>query len=355
MKQFTVNKLDLSLEVEKLNNTIKRQNEESKEEQYVMRLEDLCFSLRCAVVDLNLKFPDLTTFERYLSRLSNTYDLIYVFGLIHQSWIYIYPSCLFDRPIKNTLDIASALDQALCKYSKGGNHDYDFVKEEMERHNFTILDTLREIENPEQITRRQGAYREYMKGLYNIAKAVCEKKHIRLNEDFTLQEALTIKLTPNQIRAVFDVVVKNGKMSSDEDTRNTFMSMFDSTINVPERKILWLDVAKSHTPNYSTLYVLFKTMGVEMTNFNKAVICKFFKVKDIDGKEIAILPEKLKSRKKKSNKNEKQQCENETVEERLDEGQTNVDNTSDKLSKGFEEQIKEAINKYAIQDTQRKA
>lgn len=249
--------------------------------------------------------------------------------------------------MKSRLDIEAALDQALCKYSREGIHGYDFVKEEMEKHNFTILDTIREIQKPEVINKRKSAYREYMKGLYKITDAVCEKKHIKLNEDFTLQEALTIKLTPEQIRAVFDVVVKNGKMSSDEDTRSTFMSIFDSTINVTEGKILWLDVAKSHTPNYSTLYVLFKTMGVEMTNFNKAVICKFFKVKDIDGKEIAIHPEKLKSRKKKNSK--------ESVEQNT-QGQTNGDNaSSDKLPKGFEEQIKEAINKHAPQETEEKA
>lgn len=357
MKQFSVNKSDFASELEKLNNAVKKQNEDSKEEQYVMRLEDLCFSLRCAIVDLSLKFPDLTTFERYLSRLSNTYDLIYIVGLLHRCWVYIYPFCLFDRPMKSRLDIEAALDQALCKYSREGIHGYDFVKEEMEKHNFTILDTIREIQKPEVINKRKSAYREYMKGLYNITNAVCEKKHIRLNEDFTLQEALTTKLTPEQIRAVFDVIVKNGKMSSNEDTRSTFMSIFDSTINVTEGKILWLDVAKSHTPNYSTLYVLFKTMGVEMTNFNKAVICKFFKVKDIDGKEIPIHPEKLKSRKKKSSKEYgEQQTENGESAEQNTQGQTNGDNTSsDKLPKGFEEQIKEAINKHAPQETEEKA
>lgn len=40
MKQFSVNKSDFASELEKLNNAVKKQNEESKEEQYVMRLED---------------------------------------------------------------------------------------------------------------------------------------------------------------------------------------------------------------------------------------------------------------------------------------------------------------------------
>lgn len=267
---------------------------ELNREHIVSKLEDLCTMLKSAVTDFNLKVPPLVSFERYLHKIDpeNIKDVFYVMDMIHQCWLYLNPSFLFDRPMKSHMDVKEMIGKALNKYN-GPNPDpnYDFINQEVDRQNITVLTLLAAKAYNKLDARYKNAYGKYMDGLYAICKSVCLGFDIKLDEDFTINYVLTSNLTRSQIESVYNAVANDGKMNNDQDTKTTFLSIFDSTISAVEHQILWLDVAKSRKPNYASLYVMFKTMGLKMTAFERTVICKVFTTP-----QGPIDPDQLKSR-----------------------------------------------------------
>ena len=312
---------------DQFNNAIKKLTDTYQQALYVSRLEDLCFNLKNAIIDLNLKFPCLVSFERYLLKLTDTNDILYIMELLHQCWVYVHPNYLFDRPIKASFNTGKCLDYVWKNSKAKGNHSFSFINNEVNRNNFTALELLYVKAYSNVQPKLEQVFRKYFEGLWEISNGVCESKQIKLAEDFTVQMALVTNLTPVQIDAVFNVLAASGKINSGNDNRIIFKAMFDTTANVAEGKILWLDRAKSKTPNYASLYLLFKTMGVKMEKHEKAIICRFFKVVDENGEETGIDPLKLKSRTR--NDNGSRQSENRrTLSKQLVE---------------FEKQLKDAI------------
>lgn len=268
--------------------------EEIEKERIISKIEDFCTRLKDAVVDFNLKLPPLVSFERYLHRITDIEDVFYAMEQIHECWLHLHPSLLFDRPLKANMSADEFLDQVLSH----PDPKYDVMKKEVDRNNISEL-TISAVKAYEQMDYRyKNAYRRYMDGLFSICKSVCDKFDIKIAENFTTTYALTSSLTKSQIDNVFKAVANDGKMNDDEDTAAAFRSLFSKTISAVEKKILWLDVAKSKTPTYASLYLMFKTMGVEMNEFHKNIICKVFTTP-----QGSIKPDQLKSR--DSNNSEK--------------------------------------------------
>ena len=262
--------------------------------QIIYRLEDLCTMLKSAILDFNLKLPPLVSFERYLRKLTNIDDVFYVMEMLHQCWVYVHPLYLFDRPTKDLMSQSEMLNWAFNRYrGKNPDRNYDFINQEVNRGNINELTLLFNKAYNHLESRQQAAYGSYMKGLEEISRSVCRSFDMELGSGFTICYVLTSKLelTRTQIDNVFAAVAKIGKMNNNEETAAAFRSLFSQTISAVEQKIQWLDVAKSHKPNYASLYVLFKTMGVEMNRFHRTIICRVF-----TSPQGAIDPDQLKSR-----------------------------------------------------------
>lgn len=256
----------------------------------VYKLEDLCINLNKALADLSLALPPLVSFERYLHKLTNADDVSYVIDLIHLCWLYVNPSSFFDRQINPELSYDKKTDKIFSKN----------IKQDMDCHNTGNPLYLRIYKNynSKKGRQRHGYYENYMDDLYVICNTVCKKFDIKLNEYFIISKVrfLNSKLSHTQVESVFKVVAQAGKMNDNDDNKFAFNSLFFESIFEGKKQIDWLDTTISKNPNYASLYVMFKAMGVDMTEYNRKLICERFKTP-----QGAIDPKQLKSRKPSGN------------------------------------------------------
>lgn len=278
---------------------------------YVLKLEDLCYKLKRAIINKEYMLPEKISFERYLHKLMKVDDIIYTMNLLHECWLYAYPAFHFDCQPKDTMPQEDMLDKALNKFKhigssddEGGDRsndvkvsDYDFVKNEIDKHKIVashIINYNKFVRLPKE---RKEECLDYLDSLWKTAKVVCKKKKIKIGTGFIINYSLITPLSPNQIKAVFNAVSQKGCMNGDNDTGATFLAMFNQTTNAVENKIMWLETTKSKAPNYAMLYTMFETMGVKMTEFEKIIICRFIRTTEGD-----IKPEQLKTRKSNQSK-----------------------------------------------------
>ena len=232
---------------------------------YVLKLEDLCYKLKRAIINKECMLPEKISFERYLHKLMKVDDIIYTMNLLHECWLYAYPAFHFDCQPKDTMPQEDMLDKALNKFkhiepSDDGDgdrsndvkaSDYDFVKNEIDKHKIVashIINYNKFVRLPKE---RKKECLDYLDSLWNTAKGVCEKKKIEIGTGFVINYFLITPLSPSQIKAVFNVVSQKGCMNGDNDTGATFLAMFNQTTNAVENKIMWLETTKSKAPNYA--------------------------------------------------------------------------------------------------------
>lgn len=269
----------------KIEKLVKREHRE----HIVNRLEDLCMILKNAVIELNSIFPPLRSFEKYLYMLTEEEDVRYIMNMIHECWLCVCPCYIVGQPEYDAYDF---IDSVFYGYNEA-EPDYILTSQERERdrlyHQF--CDNFLGLNK-----RRQYDYKNYMADLNAICKVVCIKFDIKLTDYFTVirsnEFALKSKLSRAQVERVFKVVVQTGKMNGETDTKKVFRSLFGHIRCEKEKQITWLDTTKSKKPNYASLYAMFNTMGVEMTEYNRLLICKHFTTP-----QGAIEPTQLKSRK----------------------------------------------------------
>lgn len=272
------------------------QNNASKEDIYVFRLEGYCNELKEAFVDFTLKLPNQSSFEYYLSKLDNRKNIEYILGLLHYCWILVHPMKLYDRIYKeNPMEM---LDCVLCKFTGDEKHkpggDYDLVASEIDSgcnrflsdHHFSNTQNLKN-------GKLLYGFQEYLYKLYFSIKPICERNNIIIRKEFTVDSSLATGLSRSQISAVFDAVSQKGYISNDSETRSNFLSMFDTTCHIRNDKIMWKDVNKKNKqPAIASLYIMFQTMGIEMNAVNRETICQYFN----DANNEPISPDSLKSR-----------------------------------------------------------
>ncbi|MCQ2267851.1 MAG: hypothetical protein MJZ83_03130, partial [Bacteroidaceae bacterium] len=250
----------------------------SREEFYVARLEEWCYSLKCAVIDISLKLPSESVFVRYLSKLEAEEDVVHVMSLLHECWTYIYPGNLFDQPSKSSIP-----DDIDLK-----NENYDVVKEEIDMP-FNALT----IEHYKEMLKKPGVvkfYQHFIQAIHAHSQKNCSRFDLVLLENFLIDYSIHTEVAKDKLRAVFDVIVYYGYLKTKD--KNDFMAIFDYTINAWTKQLRWMDISgKNKEPAFASLYVVLKCLaGTDVATKRKA--CKCF----VDANGDSISPDQLKTR-----------------------------------------------------------
>ncbi len=292
-KEITIKNKDIDrlrteiAEIKRQNMEIKRQNIEIKSQNIIDKLENFCTMLKSAIIELSLNVPSLVYFERYMKKIEEKDDFIYVISLLHECVIFLYPSSLFLRPVKR-LDLSDLFDSS----DSATNDKIPSIKEETLRDNYSGLTILHHNAFNHLDSNIQQVYKKYVNGLQKTCQDISNKFGIHISNMFTIEYVLKVdNLNLEIIDRVFDAVAKEGKMKNDNQTKIDFRSLFPESEIAIENQIQWMDVSKNGGPNYSSLYILFETLGVSMNDYNKKVICNVFTTKD-----GSIAVEQLRSR-----------------------------------------------------------
>jgi len=259
---------------------------------FVLRAEELCYALRDAMIDFSLKYPTLSSFDRYIGRITNEGDLRYIVGLLHQCWLFANPNQIFNNLPKN-LTQEQLLELALTKYNESGATGFDYLKEEPFLGNNPLL--LAYYTAYKKNSQYRLTYGDYMKKLYGIVTASCKAKGLDLREGFIFNDYLTCRIDYSTQEKVYKVAVGEKLFDDNQENRHTFFSLFPTSPMAPAGRIKWLvQNEKNGEPSYSSLYVFLETIGVNMhSKREKEVVCRHFV--DCQGQYIKV--EQLKVRK----------------------------------------------------------
>lgn len=253
---------------------------EMKEREYnLSKLEDCCYRLRDAIIDVSLKFPEICTFKRYIDKIFVYDDLVYVTKLLHKCWCFAHPHYLTNTVSKNLSD-NEMLEMALSKFKHGASHEgTGLLTEELDKTMNPLISAY--------IRKRVGSnfmalcYDEYLKNLHGIVedKFKTMKKGVDLLDSFIVNRHLhsSKNLTVKQLSSAFDVFAKQFSCCQDTDkNRSVFLSLFDVSYHVDEGEIFWEDLgsAKGQLPSIASIYTIFDTLGIELNQFNKEIICE---------------------------------------------------------------------------------
>lgn len=266
----------------------------SREKYNVSKLEECCYKLRDAIIDLSLKFPEFDTFENYIYELKDYSSFFYISRLLHRCWCLAHPDYLFNT-MQGTI---SGIDD-LKKLRMMGNKSKRALPNvlmnkpvnpmEMEYYNKYMA-----YKDGQHVT-KISYFVYYMDKLFDIFKSACDEVGINISQGFIIEECLHTSATPAQLEKAFDVFsTKYGCCDNSSENRQTFLSMFDCTTTLPEGTISWKNIGSANNKEFfiGSIYAVFKAVGVDMNITNKRIICDHILVKN-----VKIDPEKLKNRK----------------------------------------------------------
>lgn len=264
----------------------------SEEEYYLSKIESCCYDLRNAMIDLSLKFPEISTFERYMFKLKSVNNIVYIMGLLHRCWCFANPRYLFDAMPKDIPD-TQLIATLLSKYQpEGVRKGVGVLKEELDRkNNFLIMAWYKAYQQNGKVA---VAFTDYMEQLYSLASKICYSKDIRLQNGFVVSDTIETLIPVDKLVKVFDVISKQFKCcSASEDNKQTFLSIFNSTICASPQPIKWTDMGSSRgkVPSLASIYTIFDALKVNMTAKAKRIICKH-----IIWQHGEITPDQIKAR-----------------------------------------------------------
>lgn len=265
----------------------------SKEEYYLSKVESFCYDLRNAMIDLSLKFPEISTFERYMFKLESVDSIVYIMGLLHRCWCFANPRYLFDTLPKNIPD-DKLINILLSKYQPDSERrGVGVLKEELDKqNNILIMAWYRAYQQNGKV---QVAFSTYMEQIFSLAHKVCYRKDIHLQNGFVVSDTIETSLTVDKLVKAFNIFSKQFKCCADsEDNRLTFLSIFDLAVCASPRPIQWIDVGSSRgrEPSLASIHTIFETLGVEMTTNARRIICNH-----IIWPKGKITPDQIKARK----------------------------------------------------------
>lgn len=265
-------------------------NTENHEELYVFRLENYCNDLRNGIIDDNLNLPSIHSFVFYFSKLKEIGNLEYILNLLHECWILAHPSQMLEPTYKD--DLNENLEKIFYNSTSESSGGYNIHSEEL---NPPVNNTLVSVYSNHIINNNKKLYFycNYIEELYKAIKSVCDKLEFSINECFIPKYSLHVKLSREQLLMLFEKLASKGYMKDDEETRYSFLALFENTLHTTSRKIVWLDSNKKNKePSIASLYAMFSAIEVDMNIRNKNIICKFFN----DANNNPISPESLKPR-----------------------------------------------------------
>lgn len=260
-----------------------------QEHYNVSRLEDYCYMLRNAMIDMSLKFPYISTFERYLNEITKEESIIYIVDLLHECWCFAHPYYLFNKGQKDDNILTF-----LTKYRRGElRNGMGVIKEELDKKISPLLIAYHKVyQNAGKMTQ---CYGDYMDDLYNVVRIHCNRLNIVLKDDFTIIYTIETDKSPEQLKKVFQVFSSQFNCCENNDSNlQVFISMFSTAISVREGTILWTDIgsSKGKEPSLASIDTVFRSLGIEMNSHNKNIICKY-----ITWANGSITPEQIKPRK----------------------------------------------------------
>lgn len=272
---------DLYQRINSMESSVKAIRDEIADNVVVGRLECLCYELKCSIIDVNLKAPDVFVFRRYLCQLTNGGEIMYVASLLRQCWRYAHPQSLLDASVK-PLPQENLMDMALSRYSgdrsdcsaEGFNEKYHSLHTRLAAKNCDL-----------------SFHRDILKELHSIIAEVGFVHSIAITPDFISNRAIISPMSQAQLASVFDVLVSEGCTRCQD--KNSFLASFKSSILARQSQVCWLAInPKNKTINYAKLYVLFQILQVELSESAKSVIAETFVAAD----GSTLKPSSIKSR-----------------------------------------------------------
>lgn len=264
-----------------------------EEQYYVSQLEYYCYKLRDAIIDISLKYPELETFERYFNKIKEYDSMIYILSLLHKCWCFANPQYLFDTTPKSYS--YEEVDKCLGKLTPGSpRYGTDMLKEEFgKKYNPLCAKYYKEYLSSGGM---KLCYGDYMDNLYQIVSLLCRKFNIKLDKRFIIVQSLKTEsnLSPCQLKGVFEIISAKFKCCENNETNlQVFISMFDTTVSVPEGTIMWKDIGSSRgkEPSLASIDTVFRSLGVKMNLHNKTIISRY-----ITWQNGKIIPEQIKPR-----------------------------------------------------------
>lgn len=173
-----------------------------EENFFLLRLEDLYFQLRKAILNHSLEYPELDMFERYLLKIKDASHIQYIMGLLRKANMLINPTLFFDKQFKKDVPQKDIITRYLSKYSGNEVSESDLNKDAP-----TPL-IMRHFQSMEMTLKEE--YGQYFRKLWTISKTVCLEHSINLGDNFVLVGHLTTKYEPPVLEKVFDVLVADG-------------------------------------------------------------------------------------------------------------------------------------------------
>ena len=262
----------------------------SHEEYYVSKLEECCYKLRDAMIDISLKFPELDTFENYFYELKDYSSFLYISKLLHRCWCLAHPNYLCDTMQKEIEGV-----EDLKKLRMLGDKSKRALPSVMMNKRVHPLEMAYYKAYMEHNVTVTQYYAYYMNDLFGIFEKACNELDIKISEGFIINECLHTDATAVQLEKAFDVFsTKYGCCDDSQENLRTFLSMFDCTTTLPEGTISWKNIGSANNNEFfiGSIYAVFKAVGVDMNIANKRIICDHILV---NGKKND--PMALKSRK----------------------------------------------------------
>jgi len=261
----------------------------SNQEFYLSKIEDYCYSLQTAIIEMSLNLPDVSTFARYLGKLTDTGDISYTLALLHRCWCFVNPRYLLDTTLKNKSQ-EELLDIVMSKFSTNTN----IFPQEIYNKSLNPLALAFYRRSQEDHGEAQMAYAQYMDSLYQVVHNIVGDR-LALQPGFTLRSTINTNLTTEQLTRVFKVISSQPFHccnDTEENLRN-FLSIFDQTPSASTGLIEWTEYAYERTkmPSVASIYTTFNTIGVPMSMANKNIIGHHF-----SWKNQVVTADQIKSR-----------------------------------------------------------
>lgn len=281
---------EIAEDLAKLKEVIQK-NIATKDDIYMLKLDECCNSLSHAIIFDSLDLPSISSFSFFLKRLNDYGVFKYVLQRIHECWMLANYSTFLDSPTKEK-DTIELIQSALSKYTSNRcNTDYDIVQEELNAPINTIIAST--YYKKMMGNKRIEFYRTYLNELYKEVKGHTYIDCYSIGESFIPVCSLNVNLSRTELCALFTELVSAGYIEDNDANKHSFLALFSNTLQKPYAKIKWLDKnKKNNTPSIASLYTLFISLEIEMTPRNKKIICSLFD--DADGEPISV--ERLKPR-----------------------------------------------------------
>ena len=264
-------------------------NEESmmveKSDLCMYKLESLCYRLKCAIIDHSLKLPSLASFRYYLDGIASETELGVVVEMLHDCWMYAFPTSMFDKSLRSgclwtdvlvgatkVLDENDYIDQLHLRYVRYFN--------------------AKDKSNPQP--RSFEDYQRYIDKLYHIVNDRCLVFGLRIDGRFLITRFMPTDLSMAALKDIYQYLVS--KKAIEPNKEDIFLAIFSASVIALSQKLRWMRTTKSGHTNYSCLFILMRTLASEKVDDNevKSVITSVFC--EGDGKTIDV--SKLKKRAK---------------------------------------------------------